>query len=832
MAEPSRGGRAPEPGSRLRPLLVAGYVAIAALGFVWPWQPRVFWTMALPALVLFIVLGGFHRWRRLCPLAWFGSLGQRASGSQRRVPAWMERAYPLLSLGFLASMLVLRLVATNGDGRWLAGLLIGLALAAAATNFVFTGKTWCNFLCPVGVVERIYTDPRSLRPDASSQCATCTACKRACPDIDQENNYWRELAHGSRRVATYAFPGVVLAFYGYFWLRHGDWETYFDGRWTSLPADAVLAFGPGFFFAPSVPALAAAILSFLVLAALSWAAFRGLELAVGRLVDDEERRLHLMLSAAAFTAFSLFYVFAGAPTLRRIPYGTRGFAFLAPIVATLVLVGRWRRTREGYVRDKAAAKLLAHWPLATPPPADPSEAYALFRATEQARETVLEGYTQTLREILRDGIVRDGERRLLEEVRKQFGIDEKEHARVVGELEAELRERLEAGEGAGVEARAQREGYEAAVTEAFLRDAPAGELEELRLEFGVDEAAHARLLARLRDRGGVLENRLRRSIDALETRVAERLRLAAGPPSEARDLVVELMSRAETKLAGQVVDLLAGMGDAAEVRLCKGAVLCGNPARREAGIRRLADLCPEAAGEIARLGAARAPKLGPAEAEEAEILERLGRSTDPYLRAAALWLEFTLGGDGLTEALDRASADPVPIVAATADALRARAANGRGDVRSPIERLAFLRRVPLFSELDPADLEELAAFAREEIVEPSAALCLQGVPDSGDLMVLLEGRAAVTVRSDPADASTERRVAELGPHEVVGELSLLDGSPRSATVRPDGGPVRLLRVPGPPFRDRLLRREAVSRSLLATLSERLRGLTGRIAGGS
>src|SRR5688500_19172643 len=120
---------------------------------------------------------------------------------------------------FLASILVLRHVASNGDGRWIAGVLIGLALAAVAANAIFTGKTWCNCFCPVGVVERIYTDPSSLLPSANSQCVRCTACKKSCPDIDQENNYWRELTASGRRLATYAFPGVVFAFYWYFWLR-------------------------------------------------------------------------------------------------------------------------------------------------------------------------------------------------------------------------------------------------------------------------------------------------------------------------------------------------------------------------------------------------------------------------------------------------------------------------------------------------------------------------------------------------------------------------------------------------------------------------------------
>ena len=109
-----------------------------------------------------------------------------------------------------AAMLVLRHVATNGDGRWIAGLLIGLAFAAFVTNTAFTGKTWCNFICPVGLVERIYTEPNSLPQVSNSQCVRCTACKKHCPDIDQENAYWQDVTSPARRIAMVRREAAVL----------------------------------------------------------------------------------------------------------------------------------------------------------------------------------------------------------------------------------------------------------------------------------------------------------------------------------------------------------------------------------------------------------------------------------------------------------------------------------------------------------------------------------------------------------------------------------------------------------------------------------------------
>ena len=102
-------------------------------------------------------------------------------------------------------------------------------------------------------------------------------------------------------------------------------------------------------------------------AGVTWFLLR-VEAILGRFVEDVERRAHLTLTLAAFAAFSVFYFFAGAPTLRRIPGGTRTVAFVAPLVASLFTVQRSRRTRERYLQERGAAKLLRNWPFADPPP--------------------------------------------------------------------------------------------------------------------------------------------------------------------------------------------------------------------------------------------------------------------------------------------------------------------------------------------------------------------------------------------------------------------------------------------------------------------------------
>jgi NTE family protein len=90
------------------------------------------------------------------------------------------------------------------------------------------------------------------------------------------------------------------------------------------------------------------------------------------------------------------------------------------------------------------------------------------------------------------------------------------------------------------------------------------------------------------------------------------------------------------------------------------------------------------------------------------------------------------------------------------------------------EQAALLREVPLFASLPDARLHELAALARPVSLPAGAVLFERG--DPGDaLYVIRHGRLEVVV-----DGAVVR---EAGRGEVLGELALLTGEPRNATVR-------------------------------------------------
>jgi CRP-like cAMP-binding protein len=86
---------------------------------------------------------------------------------------------------------------------------------------------------------------------------------------------------------------------------------------------------------------------------------------------------------------------------------------------------------------------------------------------------------------------------------------------------------------------------------------------------------------------------------------------------------------------------------------------------------------------------------------------------------------------------------------------------------------ARLRRIPPFADLPDADLRLIAALASEVSVPAGKVLVREG-DWSYEMLAIEEGTAEV-LRGG-------RRIAELGPGDVIGEMGVMDSAPRSATV--------------------------------------------------
>jgi len=90
------------------------------------------------------------------------------------------------------------------------------------------------------------------------------------------------------------------------------------------------------------------------------------------------------------------------------------------------------------------------------------------------------------------------------------------------------------------------------------------------------------------------------------------------------------------------------------------------------------------------------------------------------------------------------------------------------------DKASLLAALPLFSTCTKRHLKSLAKLTRGVLVEPGASLFNEGAP-STEAYVIVAGSAEVRSRG--------RKVAVLGPGEIVGELGLILERPRNATVR-------------------------------------------------
>jgi signal transduction histidine kinase len=130
--------------------------------------------------------------------------------------------------------------------------------------------------------------------------------------------------------------------------------------------------------------------------------------------------------------------------------------------------------------------------------------------------------------------------------------------------------------------------------------------------------------------------------------------------------------------------------------------------------------------------------------------------------------------------------------------------------------IEFLRRLPLFAGLSEPDLERLYQQAQPMELAPNDLLIEEGAPGDA-LFVLIDGELQVTKRSGAQDVKVDIRT----PGSVIGEMSLLDNTPRSASVRAIT-PSRLLTISKDVFEQVLSTSPSAALSTLHLFVARLR----------
>jgi CRP/FNR family transcriptional regulator, cyclic AMP receptor protein len=133
-----------------------------------------------------------------------------------------------------------------------------------------------------------------------------------------------------------------------------------------------------------------------------------------------------------------------------------------------------------------------------------------------------------------------------------------------------------------------------------------------------------------------------------------------------------------------------------------------------------------------------------------------------------------------------------------------------------MDRVLLLRNIPLFESLEEEDLSALVSKLREERFEANQTVFQQG--DEGDAMyVIVEGAIDIV-----AGAGKQRvTLASLFKQQYFGELSLLDGAPRSAMAVAARDTV-LLALERDDFVDFIKRRPEAALAIMHEIGERIR----------
>jgi hypothetical protein len=831
---------------------IALAVFIAVPVFAWLVQPlagRVVWTIVVAALPLFIVLVGYHRWRRICPLAFFAQIPVRLRRpGTRKASPWLEANYYAVACSIFFISLWLRLIATNGDGQAISLFFILLTTAAFIFGALYTGKTWCNYICPVSFIEKIYTEPHGLRQTSNSQCEKCSACKKFCPDINEENGYWKEIESRPKRAVYYLFPGLVFGFYFYYYLQAGTWDYYFGGSWTNQPGLLRTAFLPGhdgptagFFFLQAMPRALASMLTLAACALASYLLFKLLEPLVGKFLrrrdaeTDATRVRHVMLALAAFTAFVIFYSFAGQPSLRKIKIIPAPHLILVIVIftATLFLIRRLHRTPKVFAEETLARNIIKRWEWEDmQPPKDLHEAFLIhtIRARESARGSAqgLLIYKDAVRETIANGFVTRDEMHLLESLRNQLQIKAADHEKIMAALAEEERALInDPSKQISAEKRLQLETYSHALKKYLERvlDAEGNPddsfIVQLRAEYGVTKEEHAAVLDQLLDQTGGMAARLAEELRTIARAAQTNIALELSP-SPVHDFLAGLLRRRQGRA---VESLLRGLSFTLEDET-RGDVrdaLCGaDEALRESVIVKMRAILPPAIAERL-INAYRETVQSEASLPTlTDMLYARLQNPDPYVRATAL---YALGQRGAADAktLERLNADEHPIVRETAQHLIERPVQ-KADGTSAhaglitIEKMISLRSAPIFSRLAPEGLAQLARACSEEEFAPGENLCVEG-EQGNEVFILLTGDVNVWINDDEG----EKIVNSERAGGFIGELAVLDPAPRSATVRAGREGTRVLRLDGEAFRQALDADPSIASGVINTLARRLRG---------
>jgi CRP-like cAMP-binding protein len=522
----------------------------------YPLAATLFWGAIVPGGIFILLVFGHEVWRRICPLSFLSQI-PRALGWQRqfkrenattgkvryelakvRAESWLGINYPYLQFGWLFIGLCGRILFFNADRTILGLWLLFTIVTAIAVGYLYGGKSWCNYFCPMAPVQRIYSEPggllgsqahtseqaitqsmcRTILPDGSEQSA-CVACQKPCIDIDSERSYWDGLNKPETVFLRYCYIGLVVGYFSYYYLYAGSWDYYVSGAWARQPDQLASLLSPGLYLFGqpiNVPKLVAVPLTLGSFTAIGYWLGKWIENRVKVYSRERELKLtpdlirHRIFTISTFIIFNFFFIFGGRPLVQLMPISVQFIYELSLVLlSTLWVYKTWHRSFDLYSRENLVSRfrkqleklqlnISQFFDGRTLSDLNTHEVYILAKVlpgfTREKRHTAYKG---VLREALEEGYANySSSLEILQQLRNELGITADEHREVLEELGIEDPELLNPDLKRSLENQIRLTGYRKSLerlmllqkqqdstNSAIVRDSP--EISALRRQYSI-----------------------------------------------------------------------------------------------------------------------------------------------------------------------------------------------------------------------------------------------------------------------------------------------------------------------------------------------------------
>jgi hypothetical protein len=598
---------------------------------------RIFWAMVLPIGILILLVLGHETWRRICPLYFFSQI-PRALKIQRKKPdpetqkpeavgvekeSWLGRNYLYLQYALFYLGLNIRILFVNGDRTAMAIFLLFTIFSAIAVGYLFKGRSWCQYFCPMAPVQIVYTGPRGLVGSKShlqsqgsitqSMCRevdtqsgkeknACVACQSPCFDIDSERSYWDGINKPDQKMVFYGYFGLMFGFYLFYYLYSGNWEYYYSGAWTHEENQLRTLFNPGFYIAGHalpIPKIIASPITIAVCAIAGYWVCLLLEniyrafLKARKINLSAEQIQHHCFMVSTFISFNVFFMFGGRPNISLLPDWTvlviNGFVVS---LSSLWLYRNITTSKDGYSRESLAGKLrnqlnkiAVDWGKLLEGRSlqqlQPNEVYVLAKVLPGVKQDdKIRIYKGVLQESLEEGNIKSADSLdVLMDVRKSLDISDEEHFGILSELDVETPSLLDPQKQRSRENQLRIEGYkrslEFLIQELIETGTPPQEalerkqkqIQALRQEYTITADEQELVLSEMLNRDGPLINNagnLLLQLQQLSVRCQALNNLAPNAKAPVYTLLRQSVQEKQRLITSQLLSILEMLGETPE----------------------------------------------------------------------------------------------------------------------------------------------------------------------------------------------------------------------------------------------------------------------------